>query len=363
VKQMWLLLQQQMRRNTAKTVILVGIVLIMCMISTFSYGKKQEEQKPLGKITLGVANEDASSYARLLITYFTENKNFSSYVTVVEQKKEELEQMLEEGAIDAYLVIPPEFAESLMRMEHQPVEAVISLEQPTKALLLRQVLESYEEYIKTVEINCSALYDRMKEEGCSEEETTQANVDVSLKLIFTALGKDEFFRLRVVESEKNMSVGEGYLGNLVFFFLMFTLLPAGLKLFQLKENGMLKRLKTMRYSMVSILCAGGLPHMLTVAGFLCPVLLLCGCLDAELFFKSLLLFVPVLLILQLAGIYMKKKKDYLFLFSIIMITMAILGGGIVPVEYLPDSFARIAAYLPNYRFAQWIGEWMEVTWL
>ena len=58
----------------------VILVLIIVMISTFCYVRKQEpKEEKFGKISLGVAKEDTSEYADLLMTYFNENEVFLHY--------------------------------------------------------------------------------------------------------------------------------------------------------------------------------------------------------------------------------------------------------------------------------------------
>lgn len=336
-----------------KTVLgLIGIVLIVIIISTISHVKNQETTQaalPL-KIELGVANEDDSEYAKLLITYFTENENFSSYVNVVQEKEETLKEWMLQGKLDAYLVIPPLFAESLMEMEHLPMQAVVSMRQPTKALIFKHALNAYETYIKNVEISCSVLYDRMRAEGFTSKERSEANMEISLDLIFTALGKDEFFRKRVVEAEQETSLTEHYSLVLFFFAGTFLCFPAGFRILKLKQNKMIQRMKTMHLSMAAVVLATILPYALFLACFVSLVLVVRGQWEMKVFLTAFLLLLLMLSMVVFFGSILKKRKDYLFAFSILIMVLAILGGSIVPKGYLPDAFETMAVALPNDRF-------------
>ena len=111
MKQIQLLLQVQIAELKNKKTILgwIGIVLIVFLISTFSYGKNPDasETTEAMRLTLGVANEDDSEYAKLLINYFRENKNFAAYVDLIQEKENVLRERLNQQELDAYLVIPP----------------------------------------------------------------------------------------------------------------------------------------------------------------------------------------------------------------------------------------------------------------
>lgn len=339
-------------KNRKRAVVLMGIVLIIGMISTFSYVKKQESSKEdtFVKLALGVANDDGSEYSDLLISYFLENETFSSYVTVVQDSEAALQRQLEEGKLDAYLAIPEGFAEGLMSMEHVPMRAVVSMRQPTKALIFRQVLEAYETYIKTVEVNCTALYDRMRDEGFSKMDLTRANLKISMDLIFTALGKDDFFRIRTIEQETEVALSDHYLLTAIYFAGMFLFLPAGLRILKLRQKGILLRFKTMRIPAYKVLLATVVPYFLGASCAVGMLLWILKRLNPWTFLCGLGLWMITFAAVLFLSVLVKKKKDYLFVFCMLLLLLSVIGGGIVPKQYLPELFARTAEYLPNENF-------------
>jgi len=326
------------------------IVLIVIMISTFCYVKKHEENAGItSQITLGVAQEDTSEYANLLLRYFRENEEFLKNVELVEAKRQELLNAMQTGRLDAYLVIPENFAVSMIRMEHLPIQAGISMKNPTKALIMRHVTEAYEAYVEAVEVSCTALYHQMQEEGFSYEELQSANVDISLELIFTALGKDDFFKKRTVEAEvAQLSLKEHYTYSAVYFFLLFLFVAAGLRVLSLKEQGILFRLKTVQVSPAGVFCGLSMPGFLVSAVFL--AVLCFGSGNPEGFLTAFLLVVPWLVIFELLGYFCKDSNRYLFICSILIVCLAVFGGSLIPETYLPDSFQAVARLLPNRNF-------------
>ena len=334
----------------------VIIVLIIVMISTFCYVKKQEpEEEKTGRISLGVAKEDTSEYAALLMTYFNENENFLSYVELSEAEEYQLRKAMEEGKLDAYLVIPENFAESMMEMENLPIRARVSMENPTKALVLRHAMEAYETYIEAVEGNCTALYRRMREEGFSSRDLNLSNVEISMELIFTALGKDDFFKKSVVEAEipDELSLTEHYQYTLIYFVLLFSFVPAGLQIIRLRKGRLTQRLRSVNISRGSLLVAVGIPYLVFTAAVIFATVYIKGTPDRGI--SSFLLIIPWLPVFLLLGLFCRDDKRYLFVCTMLLVCLAVLGGSLIPEDFLPDSFVKIAEWMPNRNFTYVMG--------
>jgi ABC-2 type transport system permease protein len=349
-----LLLQEEAARWKNRKNIAFLVVLIIFMIGTICYVKEQKQEEPEnGKIVLGVANEDTSAYAELLLEYFNENEDFLKYVDLIEDSRDNLQKQMEENRLDAYLIVPKNFAQSMLDMDNLPIQAAVSMKNPTKALVMRHIMEAYETYIEAVEVNCTALYRRMREAGFSAEERDAANVEISLELIFTALGKDDFFRRQIVsrqEIKEQMSIplAKHYQYTAVYFTLLFLFLPAGLRILSLRKSGMLHRLQTVHMRAGGVLTAVGLPYLLVSVGALA---LVCNRLSGMAVLpEAMLLLCPWLVVFLLLGLFCKNSEQYLFLCSMIVVCMAVFGGSLIPEAYLPDEFQEIARWMPNRNF-------------
>lgn len=354
---MRLLLAEAKRSINRKKKIMLpaGIVLIMLMISTFSYIRKTGEGQvhPQEKyIAIGIANQDDSEYAALLLRYFKDNEEFSKYVEIAEGEESVLQARFDAGELDCLLVVPEGFAEQMIQMEHLPVRVSVSTEDATKALLLKTVLEAYETYVVSVEANCAALYEKMKEHGFSYQERQQTNVDVSLDLIFTALGKDSFFARRSIAPKTELSAAASWVCGaccLLFFLLCF---PAGSRLREYFSDGMAWRVRLMGISYASLFAAIALPYVLLMLFAAGCLLCLAPVRDASFFGTEAVLLLPLLLLSAVLGMACQRKQDYLLLYSLGFIGMALLGGSILPELYMPEQFRHVMKWLPNYRLVQ-----------
>lgn len=339
-------------KNSRNIVFLV--VLIVFMIGTICYVKEQAKEEPEnGKIVLGVAKEDTSVYADLLLEYFNENEDFLKYVELIEDSRETLLRQMEENRLDAYLIVPENFAQSMLDMENLPIKAVVSMKNPTKALVMRHVMEAYETYIEAVEVNCTALYRRMREEGFSAQERDAANVEISLDLIFTALGKDDFFRRQIVEKQEiqekeTLSLAKHYQFTGIYFAVLFLFLPAGMRIISLRKCGMLTRLRAINVPAAGVLTTVGLPYFAVSAialFFVCRQLS-----ELAVLAKAMLLLCPWLVVFLLLGRCCKNSEQYLFICSMVLVCLAVFGGSLIPESYLPDSFQAVAKWMPNRNF-------------
>lgn len=330
--------------------IFFGIVLIIILISTISYVQSRKTKGTDEKqtyVSLGISNEDTSEYSSLLVNYFSDNTRFTEYVTVIEGTEEELEDRFAAGELDCYLVIPKEFVKSLIYMDHVPIRVYVSNENATKALLLRTVLESYETYITSVEINCVALYDRMREEGFLWEQIEKANVDISMELVFTALGKDTFFTQKKLEPDGKPPWLLGVLHTTLFLIFYLICFPLGIRLQNRYQCGMFSRLK-----------ASGIPVWAQAVAMLLPYILWMGAASGLLLLsaseKTLRVYGNLFLLLMLLPLFTallsvicKKKQTYLLLYSIGMVSFLLIGGGIISVQYLPDHLQLLSGWMPN----------------
>ena len=359
-KLLLLLMTEEKQRNAGTRLLCLGmIVLITMLISTFSHtSERKQEREPY--LRLGVANQDTTEYSSMLLDYFRDSKEFLTYVEMEEGEERTLFAKVERGELDCLLVIPENFVLQLITMEQKSVQAVLRLDQPTKAVLLQLVLDSYETYIRAVEANCAALYERMKEEGFSAEIRNKSNVNISLELVFTALGKDTFFAGRTIETEKAPELSAVYGSAFLFLAGLFFCVPLGLQLEKQQMSGMAKRLWCMNISPAAQLGATLLPYLLL------ELLLLCGSLlgmpeNLQMYRlpigvgAGLLLFTEVLLF-ALLGLLCRRRQTYLLLTCLLLVAMSLAGGALIPSEYLPDAIWRYGQWLPNARFTMLMTE-------
>lgn len=338
-----------------KNLILLAVLIVMVIVGGF-FG----EAPQIGsKVSIGVADLDDSEYSRLLLTYFEDNDIFTSYITIIKGSESELEAMFENSEIDLYLVIPENFTEKMIRIENTPIKAVINSSDRTKAVVYRNLLGAYAEYISSVEACCQTLYDLMREEGYSRDYVDSVNVSISYELIFTALGKDDLFSKTDVRRIEGISLVNYYVYSVLSILIMYMGLAAGLNLLKERLLNVRSRLisigvsktrqivsKNLAYGLVSSLVASlAMIAMNSLGelsfGFGAYLFIIASC------FVSCFVF---LLIGSLAG----SVGGYFYFCNSLILLLVICGGGIIPIMYLPDAMAKVAGFTPNYWFIRFL---------
>ncbi|WMJ87906.1 ABC transporter permease [Anaerocolumna sp. MB42-C2] len=335
-----------------KRILFTILVLIIFIISTY-YNAKNQRSTSDNRIRFGVADEDNSVYSKLLIEYFKENENFASYIKIAEGNKQELENLFHNGQIDLLLQIPIGFAEDMMLLKHQPIKVLISTTDVAKAVLIRNMLDSYEKYIRAVEVNCVALFNTMEQAGMKSELINKKNVEISYELIYTALGKDKFFAFKEVNEFPVSSLATYYGFALLTILLNFIGLYVGFLISKEKRSGILKRLFTVgitvpSYLLEKILFSAGIIFILISAFYMIPALLVNKGISAimELFILSAVLF-SVCFAVFLSGLFYDLRK-FMLAGNYINFLFAIMGGGIIPILYMPGFMVKFSSLTPNY---------------
>ena len=307
------------------------------------------------KVRFGVVNDDGSQYSRMLIEYFRSSEGFSSYITLTEGSEAELSRMLQNNEIDLYLCIPAEFASRLMAIDNLPIRVYIDSSDTTKAVLYKNLLKSYGSYISSVQVNAQAVYDLMKQEGFSEDEVSDVNYSLSYDLIFTALGKDDFFEQVELERIEGVSLVNYYVSSAIVLAVLYTGLLAGLSFLRDIKSSASLRLITMGKGILRQYAARLMSYMLicgTVFTVLVTALSISGNMDYGI--GSILFVLTGLLVscavFMAAACFTGTVAGYSIFSNMAVLLLTVVGGGIIPVMYLPETIVKIARFTPNYWF-------------
>ncbi len=329
----------------------IGIltVLIIIIIGT-SYNRKNNELHLANHLRLGVINNDDSSYSDLLLTYFNGSETFSSFVTVIIGEEERVKEEFRQGKLDIYIEIPAGFAQNMINIKHIPIKVVLNIKDTTKALIFQNVLQSYEKYISAVEANAVGLYDIMENDGMDRQLIEEKNVEISLDLIFTALGKEKFFSYISVATFPKTRISEYYMISILVMTLMYLGLYAGFRLLREIRQGTLLRLKTTRMPVYQFLTAKILilSALLSILSVLTISIIRGSRPTAEvvLFGIATALFcvtMPVLL-----SAFFETTQRFILVGNLLIFYFAVIGGGIIPIMFLPQDILQLSKITPYY---------------
>lgn len=345
---------QDIRRLFTKKKLLwaaAGLLLIVCLC--FAAGKESGEADISERVSIGIVNLDTSIYSQMLLSFYEENGLFTSYVSVYIDDEETIKAWFDEGRLDMYLLIPEDFADSMTYLEHLPVQAVISAKNPVIEIMLKNLLESYEKYIASVEIHCVALYDVMLMSGMTREQASQMNEKISVQLILKALSKSDFFERYILENYSAIKLIPFYIHEAVLLALTFLALLFGVRFQKEHHAGIYVRLNAMGVGEMRILAQKQLFFGAELAVFAALCYAVLKAAGQDVLRRTVVLFWLYGWLMGAAMLFLaaafQKTKNYLLASTMFLLLGAILGGGLIPFMYLPAGMQRIARFLPNYR--------------
>ena len=310
-------------------------------------------------VRFGIADEDQTEYSGLLVTYFDENEVFSSYFQVVRGSRYELADMFDRGELDMYLIIPKDFTQNLRAIVNMPIEGKINSSDKTKAVLLTNLAEAYSHYITSVEINCQAIVDVMKEDGYDYKTIDEINSKVSYELVFTALGKDSIFKRNIIERFEGISLVNYFVYAGMILLILYAGLLAGLKTLKERLGRVGERLVSAGVGKASIFLSGFFAFLIVYGAImLIAVLMLSVFSDLDIP-KTAILFIFAAIavsciLFMIIARFMNSVPGYMVLGNMLILFMTIAGGGIIPIMYLPEGVLTIARFTPTYWFIKLI---------
>lgn len=335
----------------------IGIltVLIIIIIGT-SYNVKNNSNTQTEQLKLGVINKDSSPYSELLLNYFDSSETFSSFITVENGEQGPIQEAFENGEIDVYLEIPEDFAKNMIKLDHTPITVTLNISDTTKTILFQNVLKSYEKYIAAVEANAVGLYDIMQQQGMEQAQIDETNRMVSIDLILTALGKEAFFSFRPVSQFPSTTLIQYYLSSVLVVALLYFGLSIGYQVLTEVKQGTFARLQTTRTSLFCFLTAKVFVRVMvmTVASSIAVVVLKGSTVNhvGILFCFALSMFSVCLAIFLCA--FFRITQRFILAGNIGIFYFTVLGGGIIPIPFLPQNILTLSKVTPNYYMIQGI---------
>lgn len=342
---------KEIKELKADKKIWIGIltVLIMIIIGT-SYNRKNSEYTPTEHLGLGIINHDDSIYSDMLLSYFNGSETFSSLISVTAGEEKEVKSAFEQGDLDIYIEIPKDFAMNMIRLEHSPIKVTINISDTTKAILFQNVLKSYEKYIASVEANAVGLYEIMEQDGMDQELIDEINRKASIDFIFTTLGKEEFFSFEPMDQYPTTTLILYYVISLLIMALLYSGLYIGFQILREMKQGTFTRLRTTRTPLYQFLIAkmAILIIILTITTVIALSIILSKPITIMqvIYCLSIVMF-SICLSVILSSLFNTTQR-FVLAGNLFIFCFIVIGGGIIPVQFLPQSMVTLAKITPNY---------------
>ena len=143
--------------------LLIGIWIVLAIGLSIGFSAEFKTSTESTGAVIGVCNNDGDNkYSNMLVEFFEKNDNFKSLMRIVKADEDTLMEMFNKKELDCYVVIPKGFMDKIIEIEPIPVKVRISDDNSVTSIMVRNVLNSYEIYVSSVQNNITALSDGMK---------------------------------------------------------------------------------------------------------------------------------------------------------------------------------------------------------
>lgn len=343
---------RQVKRNS----MLFFIPIFMFVFIYFFFSLDEVKTTFLETLEVGLIVEDEGIYAGMLTDALTDTEAFRNFANIHKGEPEDIQSSFEEGQLDAVITMPEGFVDSIMRFESNPIDVKISYKEPIKAIIIKNIMTSYEKYIASSEIGIMTLFDQMEELRFDWDTIVSYNEQISYDLIMTALSRNSMMNYHEVVNIPSVVSTIYYLMAIIIMFLMYIATYAAINLIREREDMCFLRLKISKISLLNYLLSKAIGTTLFISTIVLTWLVLFaaftnGIIGDNLIFLSLFLMISILFNVSLAMFmtaYIEREEGVILFSNVFIFINAIIGGSIIPIPMMPETLQKMALISPNY---------------
>lgn len=337
------------------------IVPIVVFIGFFSYYHiNNVELNYVKPINVGVIVEEEMIYGQMLVDDFRSKKDLSKFFVIIQEEPSILEERFKNHDIDALVTIPQGFVDALMTFQYRPIRVQMHTDDPVKSLILYQGFRGYEKYIQSVEKSITAFYDSFSNKADTET-YWKYNDALSIELIMTVLERSDLFSVeKIIDLPSVYSMDYYFIALTVLFAFYFSLINGITLITEIKQN-VFHRLMTTKVGLINYLATKLSINTIATISFVgawsALYLLLTqrySILNARFYAVIILVIVMTTELSMLLTLIIRNENDFFMVSTILVFFMAILGGSIIPIHFMPNNIRMIAAFTPNYQIIKWL---------
>ncbi|WP_416829362.1 ABC transporter permease [Ectobacillus polymachus] len=331
------------------------------------------EGNKLPNTVLGYYQEDHDSFADMFKKDVLQSADLSSYITVKEvASREELTTLIQEGKVDAGLIIPAKWSENINQGE---LKQPILLSDPGKTMqssIIETVIQSFSQRAQTASLGVNMVVnDLAKSTPVMTGSVNLGNVAYDISNQLKGMATEKTGITAKTAGKKSVSSMQYYSVGMGVMFLLFNISIGAKMIIAERSTETLARLMSTPTSALSIITGKFIGTLLfSVMQF---VVFVAG---THYFFgvdwgDNMLQIAAVGLSysicvsglsMLLAGM-IKSEKTADTINGVVIQLLALLGGSMLPLDAFPDSLKVIANIAPNkWALVSFLDIMGGVTW-
>lgn len=340
-----------------KKQVLIGLafLLIFLLFSTIFNGF-MEEQRLIDHVHIGIVDQEDSKLSRMLVGHFKTNEEFMSLFTVTVADDQTIQQMYDTDELSAIIYIPENFTNSLRRFKNTPLHITLNANYPLQNTVLENIMHSYSTYIKAVDVGIYSLHEVLEAEGIADADLNRINESFSVNMVLTALGRNEIFDHKVIETFPSATSDAYFIYSIVLLMIIFVASSGASMVSDELKTMCLQRLKTSPHTYIKFASSKIIVMYLNLLILLIPVMLALKTLQPSLgmaytFYLFLFLSLVTLFFIILSvtiGLVVPKNDISALVTTMTTLVLGILGGHFIPIQVMPKFIQDLSSFTPNY---------------
>ncbi len=341
--------------NVKKMMLLLILPIIATGFILAGVAASDRNEDKRGLIEIGLHLPVDSIYATMLKKSFFGTDGFSELVDIDTVDNAEMLDYLAEGEVvyDGIIDVPPDFFDALMYFRHSPIQVYIETDDLTISYLMKGVMDSYGNYIKSVEASVISLYDVMSAGGFEQEIRYDYNERIVIKLVRMLLSRDDIIETVIVGDFSDVSALSYTWTSLMVMAVWTISLVVGVRWLDDQHMITLKRYISTGKSLSTYMTAFYLSGAVVIF-----FLMYCWCLVSDKFFGIeisgiMLLFCFLMIcvdfsVVLLVAVLFGEKNKVILMHMVLGLVYSIAGGVVIPAYEMAPLMLVLGKLTPYY---------------
>ena len=342
-------LQLRVARKRLLALLAMGLAALLLSAAVAVGAQQLFAGQGFAGMHIAVASEEDDERIDLLLDVLAGMQDVQGFADIQKAAPSEVESLVRSGAVNAAVVLPQGFVQSLMTGENLPPKLVLDASRPLEAMMVAQLAENAARMLAKAQQAVGYAAAVYSGQQAQTPPLNEVLAQVNLRFAVWVLQRGEMFRTVLVNPTGALMLAQHYLLCALLFFAMLCV-PVLYRLYSLQEQkGWLARMRGAG-------CGVGVWMASQVAvGALALFLLLCLLLAAGLALGAgfSLWVLPGLalaaLFLSCFGFVLCNLGGPLSSVSLgFLLSLAfwVMAGGVVPLVLLPAPVAALAPLSP-----------------
>ena len=331
----------------------VLVLLLSCGIAGKLISSNLYKEKNMTKITLAyyLPNDEDMTYNLVGLSFFENIDSVQNTANLVQVNTiDEGKNMVESGNADYFVIIPELFFSGIMNGTNPAIEIIIRENSSASAHVINELFLSYGRYLGVAQAAVYSAIDTARNHELSSEEVKEIQDKVNATFLNRALKKDNYTQTISATNEGNYTLLEHYLASalmITLFFVAVVFMPI------IKEygNGVMSQLNSRKINTLHIYLCNFFTTLIALYVSYIPCHIGISIYTKHFNPAGFITVIPALCIMSLIIALIASLSKNLFTANIVLlcvvITIAYIGGGLLPRSFLPQIIQQVSNYLPG----------------